>query len=33
MVAALAIEKMGAKKKVKLSLELDAYPRFSPTGE
>ncbi len=33
MVAALAIEKMRAKKKVRLSLELDAYPRFSATGE
>lgn len=33
MVAALAIEKMSAKKKVKLSLELDAYPRFGLTKE
>ena len=33
MVAALAIEKIETKKKAKLSLELDAYPRFSATGE
>jgi N6-L-threonylcarbamoyladenine synthase len=33
MVAALAVEKIGTKKKVKLSLELDAYPRFGLSGE
>ncbi len=33
MVAAMAIEKMRAKKKTGLSLDLDAYPRFSLPGE